>query len=192
MTIKIRCACGNVLCAPEERLGNTGRCPNCNRQIKVERPTEERPNTNKDNSFIFKESKPLTVSSSEGQKNNLQTKPNWFIRLLSFGIYTLFTFLFIGIILLHALPNERISSFSWLGIKQLKEIWQNYEGFAFMTKDVHRNWIYSLIKKSSTKDSIQNIPNKTPPKMPIMKPPAGQDKIPSLPKKPVKKDDRPI
>ena len=41
MPIKIRCACGNVLLAPEDRIGQTGKCPACNRSITVELPPAE-------------------------------------------------------------------------------------------------------------------------------------------------------
>lgn len=123
--IKIRCACGNVVYAPEERVGQTGQCPNCSRAIKVELPPPE-----------------VSSHNTPQQQTVYQqtVKLSLFTRFLNFIFYIAFLLLLSGFIALHTCSTTQISSFEWFGCVWLKNQWQSNENYLLETKNIQQQW----------------------------------------------------
>ena len=113
MPIKIRCACGNILLAPEERLGQIGKCPGCDLSIPVELPklkNEEIP--------------------SKSQSIKTTAKFSFLCKFLSLGIYLVFFLLLACFLALHLVdkppfPNQYKEPL--LMIKNIQHHW--YKNF---------------------------------------------------------------
>lgn len=132
MPIKIRCACGNVLLAPEDRVGETGKCPNCNRSIKVEMPR----------SSDTKKLLPHPENEKEESKHFiLKRKPSWIRRILAFPVYAIFLLLVSFIVSIHSFSEVEIQTLCQKYIPD--EIWAMDQ--IFFVRESHRNFFLTQI-----------------------------------------------
>ncbi len=134
MPIKIRCACGNVLLAPEDRVGDTGKCPACNRSIKVEMPRSS------DTRKLLPQPE-NTAKEDTSKYFMLKRKPSWIRRILSFPVYALFLLLVLFMISSQYLQEGEVKRLCNLYIPQ--EAWLQ-EQILFIRKS-HRDFFLTQI-----------------------------------------------
>jgi hypothetical protein len=118
MPIKIRCSCGNILMAPEERIGQTGHCPSCNRAITVELPSTE-PDSMSDTAESAKNPEPAAVPAPVKPR-----KRSFIVRLAALGLYLFFFLLAGGMTALHVGTENDIRSLHIEHPAWLQEEWQ--------------------------------------------------------------------
>ncbi len=147
MPIKIRCACGNVLYAPEEKLGEAGTCPQCNRTVIVELPPEEKAK------MLFQ---PTPKNTTIPPK-----KTPWICKILGCMIYIFFVSLVIGLLFLHITPNTTLENFHWWNQAYLQKQWQEIQEPILMIKNIQRQWYQCVISKCQA-SSHQSVPKKEP------------------------------
>ncbi len=140
MLIKIRCACGNVLLAPENRVGQAGQCPSCNRSITVRIP------------HCHHEGATTYQDENEASLENFlpKDKPSFLLRLLSAFFYLLSILIFVSVITLHVFTKEQIKD-SAVSYPWLQEHWEEYKEPIIMVRDVQRSWYYRFQKKLQKK-----------------------------------------
>lgn len=141
MPIKIRCACGNILLSPEERVGQTGRCPACNRAITVELPAPIKESA--------VDTKPIEAISTTGEiPKELQKtpKPSWLVRLVSLGVYLFFILLSGGIVALHVFTPQEILSLEISKSPKINEIWTIARESFLVVRNEQRH-CYTKVKK---------------------------------------------
>ena len=135
MPIKIRCACGNVLLAPEDRVGEVGKCPNCNRSIKVEMPRSS------DTKKLLPHPENETKEDASLKHFTLRRKPSWIRRILSFPVYTVFLLLLLFVISIQSFSEAKIIAYCNQYVPD--EIWLQEQ--ILLTRNVHRNFFLTKI-----------------------------------------------
>ena len=143
MPIKIRCVCGNVLLAPEDRVGQTGKCPTCNRAITVESPYSK--NTDS------KTGKTANAKLVKGDNLKFRAKKKSLVnKFFSLLIYLIFFILIFSLFSLHYFSEQEITKFSFKN-KKLQEIWTENQSFILLIKEAHSSFFYSIIGKEKKK-----------------------------------------
>lgn len=143
MPLKIRCSCGAVLLAPEERIGQIGKCPSCNRSISVDL------SMSKTQEIMQKLELEKTQRTEQEKFNNApanekKVKKSFINKILSLFIYSIFFILVTGLFFIHYtkdLSDIKVSN-SWL-----QSIWEEQKESLIGIKYSHRYWFQKIVGK---------------------------------------------
>ncbi|WP_372370855.1 hypothetical protein [Candidatus Uabimicrobium sp. HlEnr_7] len=153
MPLKIRCSCGAILLAPEERIGQTGKCPSCNRSIAVDL------SMSKTQEIMHKLELEKTQRMEQHQLNSTQptnsniAKKSIIHKILTLLIYVVFFGLVTGTLFLHYSKDIRNIN---VNNSTMKDLWQNYKEPLHEIREIHRAW-YSKMTGKKTKSKKPSI-----------------------------------
>ena len=140
MPIKIRCACGNILLAPEDRIGETGKCPACNRSIKVELPATEA-----EKIAAARDGGPQSMKFSPSKK-----KRSFLSRLIATSIYVFFLILLAFTTSIHYFSHGQITNLKFQQ-PYLQKTWAYCQETVLMIRTTQREYFESLWRQVSRK-----------------------------------------
>lgn len=140
MPIKIRCGCGNILMAPDERIGQTGHCPACNRAITVELPSGE-PESMSDTAESAKSPEPAGTTLPAAVKPVRRTL---FTRLGTLCVYLLFLALTTAIVCLHVFTPQQLDQLEVSQCAWLDEQWQASRELLFEARAEQRTMVQKI------------------------------------------------
>ena len=146
MPIKIRCACGNVMLAPEERVGQTGNCPACNRAITVDLPAGSE--------GVPEQAGAEGPAQQPHQPLGMQ-KVSFVNRLFSALVYLVFFGLLGSLIMLHYSSDRTLSRIQPKKPAFLKKYWQENRDTFLYIKYQHYCVFQKFMPKRSSKENSQ-------------------------------------
>lgn len=153
MPLKIRCSCGAILLAPEERIGQTGKCPSCNRSIAVDL------SMSKTQEIMHKLELEKTqrmeqqqLSSTQPMNSNI-AKKSLVHKILTLLIYIVFFVLVIGMTILHYAEDVRTLQ---IESAVFKNTWEDCKGPLYEIREIHRGWYRQLFGGKNTSSKTSN------------------------------------
>jgi hypothetical protein len=131
MAIKIRCACGNLMLVPNNRLGQTGNCPACNRSITVQ--------LSQDMNSLLADSKDSSVAQE--LSTNQKKKKSVINKLLTLFVYSCFLLLISTSVLIFA--ADKVKPKYLQKVPAMEEIWDNNQGLILYTRSFYQETFFS-------------------------------------------------
>ena len=154
MPLKIRCSCGAILLAPEERIGQTGKCPSCNRSIAVDL------SMSKTQEIMHKLELEKTQRMEQQQLSTTQpmnsniAKKSLIHKMLTLLIYIVFLALVFGITVLHYSEDIRTIE---IESTALKDTWEDCKEPLYEIREIHRAWFRKMFGGENTSNNSSDM-----------------------------------